>query len=120
MDKSRFEKPLLYCSMQEFVNLLNERERNLEDRFQELLSKTVSLMKADQPMPDDTVGIEEACKITGLKQKSIYSKVSRLELPSISRGRPLMFSRAELQLWMKLGKPCVAELELKRRKGELE
>jgi hypothetical protein len=54
-----------------------------------------------------------------LKEKSIYSKVSRLELPSISRGRPLLFSRAELQLWMKLGRPTIAEMELKRRKGEL-
>jgi hypothetical protein len=54
-----------------------------------------------------------------LKERSIYSKVSRLELPSISRGRPLLFSRAELQLWMKLGRPTIAEMELKRRKGEL-
>jgi excisionase family DNA binding protein len=57
----------------------------------------------------DIISPEEASKITGLKLKSIYSKVSRLEMPALTRGRPLMFSRAELEKWMRNGRPSVPE-----------
>ena len=57
---------------------------------------------------------------TNLKLKSIYSKVSRLEMPALTRGRPLMFSRSELEKWMKNGKPSVPETmakEWKEKRG---
>ena len=68
----------------------------------------------DQP---DTIGLEEAAKVTGLKTKSIYSKVCRLEIPALTRGRPLMFSRAELEKWMRNGKPSVPETMAKECKA---
>ncbi|MFN6039976.1 MAG: hypothetical protein ACK452_16020 [Bacteroidota bacterium] len=102
--------------MREFLKL---QKLEIEDSIKEMLTLAVNEFKSEQPGQDDTIGIEEAVKVTGLKEKSIYSKVSRLQIPSITRGRPLLFSRAELQLWMKLGRPTIAELELKRRKGEL-
>lgn len=117
--ESNYEKPLWHYSMQEFVNILDEREKLLENRVQQMFSVAVNQIKNDLPELTDPIGIGDVSKLTGLKEKSIYSKVSRLQLPSITRGRPLMFSRAELQLWMKLGKPTVAEMEFKRRKGEL-
>ena len=39
----------------------------------------------------DTIGIEEAAKVTGLKTKSIYSKVCGLEMPTLKRGMPLIY-----------------------------
>ena len=45
--------------------------------------------------------------------------IAHLEMLVISRGRPLIFSHAELQLWMKLGKPMVVEMDLLRRKEEI-
>ncbi len=119
MEKPNYEKPLWHYSMQEFVDILGDREKELEFRVQQMFTSVVNQIRSDQPEPDDTIGIEEASKVTGLKEKSIYTKVSRLQIPSLTRGRPLMFSRAELQLWMKIGRPSVAEMEFKRRKGEI-
>jgi predicted DNA-binding transcriptional regulator AlpA len=114
--EENFEKPLWHYSMREFLKL---QKQEIESSIKEMLTLAVSKIKSDQPQLEDTIGIEEASKLTGLKQKSIYSKVSRLQLPSLTRGRPLIFSRAELQLWMKLGRPCIAEMNIKRRKGEI-
>lgn len=117
--ESNYEKPLWHYSMQEFVNILDEREKIRENRVQQMFTVAVNQIKTEQPLSEDTIGLSEVIKITGLKEKTIYSKVSRLQIPSITRGRPLMFSRAELQLWMKIGRPTIAEMEFKRRKGEL-
>jgi len=115
-DEKDYEKPIGYYNKQEFLNLI---KLGMESCIKEHLSEAEKDVKAELPKPDDTIDIDEAAKVTGFKKKSIYSKVSRSELPSLTRGRPLMFSRAELQLWMKIGRPDVAEMELKRRKGEI-
>lgn len=110
------EKGLWQLRIREFFQL---QKKEIESTLREMLTMAVSEVKSEPPELEDTIGMEDARKITGLKEKSIYSKVCRLEIPTITRGRPLMFSRAELQLWMKIGRPTVAEMELKRRKGEL-
>ena len=110
-------RPLYSLSIKEFLSLQNEAH---EQKLLGLVQKVANDNRLEnQKEESDTIHLTDASKLTGLREKSIYSKVSRLELPSISRGRPLLFSRAELQLWMKLGRPTVAEMELKRRKGEL-
>ena len=114
--KNDYEKPLWHYSMREFLQL---QKQEIESSIKEMLTSLVSKVKSESPELEDTIDRAEATKITGLKKKSIYSKVCRLEIPTITRGRPLMFSRSELQLWMKIGKPTVAEMELKRRKGEI-
>lgn len=113
-----YNKPIWHFTMQEFLNI---QKRELENSMQEMFTKAVNEIKSEQqaPIQEDTINLSEASKVTGLREKSIYSKVSRLELPCITRGRPLMFSRTELKLWMKLGRPTVTEMSLKRRKGEL-
>lgn len=114
---ANYEKPLWHYSMQEFISI---QKKEMEANIKELFTVSMNSIKAEQPELNDTIDLGEAAIITGLKQKSVYSKVSRLELPSITRGRPLVFSRAELQLWMKIGRPTVAEMEYKRRKGEIK
>lgn len=114
--EENFEKPLWHYSMREFLQL---QKQEIESSMKEMLTLAVSEAKSEPPELEDTIGMDEATKVTGLKEKSIYSKVCRLEIPTITRGRPLMFSRAELQLWMKIGRPTIAEMELKRRKGEI-
>lgn len=111
-----FEKPLWHYSMQEFIKI---QKKELEGTIKEMFTLVVNEIKLDQTPAEDTIGMSDVVKITGLKEKSIYSKVSRLQIPSLTRGRPLMFSRTELQLWMKIGRPTVAEMEFKKRKGEL-
>lgn len=114
--EENFPKPLWGYSMQEFIAM---QKKELEGTIKEMFTLAINELKSDQPPVEDSIGLSDAVKITGLKEKSIYSKISRLEIPVVTRGRPLVFSRAELQLLMKLGRPTVAQLELKKRKGEL-
>ena len=110
-------RPLYSLSIKEFLSLQNEAH---EQKLLDLVQKVASDNRLEnQKEETDTIHLADASLLTGLKEKSIYSKVSRLELPSITRGRPLLFSRAELQLWMKIGRPTVVEMELKKRKGEI-
>ncbi|MDB3907803.1 hypothetical protein N9355_10065 [Crocinitomicaceae bacterium] len=60
--------------------------------------------------PRDVIFIDEVMVLTGYKESTIYSKVSRREMPVISYGRPLTFSKEEILNWMKSGKPTVAEM----------
>ena len=114
--KEDFEKPLWHYSMKEFLSL---QKKEIEGSINEMMKLVVNSIQIKQPILEDTIHLDEAVKITGLRPKSIYSKVSRLQIPSLTRGRPLLFSRAELQLWIKLGRPTITEMELKRRKGEI-
>lgn len=111
-----YDKPLWQLTMKEFLDI---QKREMSKMIKEMLIEAVNETKVKEVSPNDTIDLVEAAKLTGLKPKSIYSKVSRLELPSITGGRPLVFSRAELQLWMKIGRSTVALMEFKRRKGEL-
>lgn len=87
------------------------------DEFKEL-SKIIAvdisyLIQPPAPIekePRDVIFIDEVKVLTGYKESTIYSKVSRREIPVISYGRPLTFSKAEVLNWMKSGKPTVAEL----------
>ena len=116
MDQN-YGKPLWHYSLQDFLDI---QKKEFESSFKKMFADAVNEIKSDhQPTIEDTIDLGEACKVTGLKEKSIYTKVSRLELPTLTRGRPLMFSRAELQLWMKMGRPTITEMEFKRRKGVL-
>lgn len=116
--KNTPEKFLFQLTTDEFDSLfrgmLNDIVPNL---VKEGIKEHLKGINVDQP---DTITPEEAAKITGLKLKSIYSKVCRLEMPALTRGRPLMFSRAELEKWMKSGKPSVPESmakEWKEKRG---
>ena len=111
-----YDKPLCQLTMQEFIEIQKQEMTKL---VKEMLNEAMNDIKSKDVPLEDTISAEDAAVITGLKMKTIYSKVSRLQIPSITRGRPLVFSRAELQTWMKIGRPTVAEMEFKRRKGLL-
>jgi hypothetical protein len=96
-------RPLYSLTIAEFIELNKaiNSELNME------VKKTPQL----ESHKLDNIFIEEATVITGLQKKTIYTKVSRLEIPVISRGRPLIFSRAQLELWILNGRPSVSELK---------
>lgn len=87
------------------------------DEFKEL-SKTIAVdcsyliqpPAPEEKEPRDIIFIDEVMVLTGYKDSTIYSKVSRKEIPVVSYGRPLTFSKAEILTWMKSGKPTVAEM----------
>jgi predicted DNA-binding transcriptional regulator AlpA len=87
------------------------------EEFKEL-SKTIALdnsyliepAKISEEPKSDIIYIDEIIQLTGYKESTIYSKVCRREIPVISFGRPLTFSREEIIQWMKDGRPTVAEM----------
>jgi len=82
------------------------------------LSKTIALgnsyllqpAETNKEPKSDIIYLEEVIQLTGYKEKTVYSKVCRKEMPVISNGRPLTFSREEIFQWMKDGRPTVAEM----------
>jgi excisionase family DNA binding protein len=70
------------------------------------LTEMVRILTPQQPTPaeDKLLTVEEAAKFLNLKVPTIYSKVSRGELPHSKVGKRLYFSHAELTAYIKTGK----------------
>lgn len=76
-----------------------------------------SFIAREQPKEksqSDIIYIDDIAALTGYKPSTIYSKVCRGEIPTISNGRPLTFSKEEIIQWIKLGRPTVAEMTAKQ------
>lgn len=86
------------------------------------LSKTItaaysSFTRKEEPKAEnesDIIFINDVTILTGYKPSTVYSKVCRGEIPTISNGRPLTFSKEEIVQWMKSGRPSVAETKSKQ------
>lgn len=101
---------------------MNEESRPLYtltvEEFKEL-SKTIALdnsylvkpAKISEEPKSDIIYLDEIMELAGYKESTVYSKVCRKEIPVISTGRPLAFSREEILQWMKDGRPTVAEMK---------
>lgn len=94
-------RPLFQLLVHEYIELTNEL---FNQRFKESAMQNV----VTSPLPD-LIYIDDAAKITGYTEKTIYSKVSRHELPIVSSGRPLTFSRSQLNTWIMAGRPSNSE-----------
>lgn len=53
---------------------------------------------------DELITIEEAAKFLHLSKPTIYSKVSKAEIPYMKRGKRLYFSKLELTDFIKQGR----------------
>lgn len=63
-------------------------------------------------LPEQPLSIKEAAELLTLSVPTIYSKVSKGELPVMKRGNRLYFSRTELLEYLKAGrKKSNAEIE---------
>lgn len=68
-------------------------------------------------IPDELLSITEAAKLLNLSVATIYSKVSRNEIPVCKKGKRLYFSKQELTQWIHSGKVHTNE-ELLRKQRE--
>lgn len=93
------DQPLYQLTVGQYIDL----QRSL---LNEQRATSIVNVAAEHP---DLIFIESACELTGYTEKTIYTKVSRKEIPVISYGRPLTFSRKMLQQWMLNGRPSNAE-----------
>jgi len=98
------QKPIYALTIEEYKALHKEL---LQQHLEAVLP---TLKKETQQKPeDDIIFLEEAMSITKYKKPTIYSKVSRFEIPILSRKKPLTFSRKQLLEWIREGKPSVLD-----------
>jgi excisionase family DNA binding protein len=90
------------------------------EQLSDLIQSSVrTALKETQPhraepaeTPEQLLTIQEAAKFLSLSVPTIYSKVSRGELPVMKRTKRLYFSRTELLEYLKEGrKKTTAEIE---------
>lgn len=94
-------RPLFTLTVQEYIELRKSLDN--ENKGKSILVREVKEEK-------DIIYLEEAKTLTGYTDNTIYTKVSRREMPVISSGRPLTFSRKQLNEWMAKGRPSIAEM----------
>lgn len=100
------EKIVSFDQLPTAVNLLNEKLENIE---------RLLLEKQDQPTTETSeqlLTIQEAARFLSLTVPTIYSKVSKGELPVMKRSKRLYFSSIQLMEYIKGGsKKSNAEIE---------
>ena len=101
------EKSLTFEQLPKAVTLLTKEVSELK---QLLLKKAIAPQEKEQP--DKLLSIKEASEFLSLSVPTLYSKVSRNELPYMKRSKRLYFSSAELMDYLKAGrKQTTAEIE---------
>jgi excisionase family DNA binding protein len=89
-----------------FINFLIELKATLrQEILDELRTEFREYMTSEQSKSivqkeEDIIKVEEASKILKLATSTIYSKVSKNELPVLKRGKPLLFSKIALNEYL--------------------
>lgn len=100
------EQILTFENLPTAVSQLNTKLENIE---------RLLLEKSEQPpteKPEQLLTIQEASQFLKLSVPTLYSKVSKGELPVMKRGKRLYFSSTELMEYIKEGrKKSNAEIE---------
>lgn len=77
-----------------------------------------SLLKSIGPRQkteDQLFSVSEAAQFLNLSVATLYSKVSRNEIPVFKKGKRLYFSKSELTAWIESGKMLTNEELVKRQ-----
>jgi excisionase family DNA binding protein len=89
-------EPFNFNDLPEVVRLLFEKVERIED-----LLFSLQLNKEE---PHDWLNIEEAAAFLKVTVASLYTKVSRKEIPVSKPGKKLYFNKTELRQWLENGK----------------
>lgn len=90
--------------------VLEARLSNIETLLLDIKHKSND--QTEVPVADQLLTIEEAAELLSLSKPTIYSKVSKGELPFMKRSKRLYFSKSELIEYLKKGrKKTNTELE---------
>ena len=91
------EKELSFENLPLAVNLLSIKLEKIENLLPQANKKSIE-------QPDQLLTIQEASSFLSLSTATIYSKVSKGELPVMKRSKRLYFSRIELLDYLKQGR----------------
>jgi len=69
-------------------------------RIEAMLGKLNSIPAAESPL----LNLQQASRFLNLAESTIYSKVCRMQIPVIKKGKKLYFQKAELLAWLMEGK----------------
>ena len=85
---------------------------DISERVTANILKAVQNNNPSTKQPEQFLNIQEAAQLLNLTVPTIYSKVSKRELPCMKRGKRLYFSSTELMEYIKEGrKKSYAETE---------
>lgn len=102
-------KPFTFDQIPKLMGKLFDKIEHIEMLLKGLNNEPV--------MEDQLLTIAEASKLLNLSVATLYSKVSKNEIPVFKKGKKLYFSKAELTAWVQSGKiPTVEEL-IKKQAG---
>lgn len=100
-----------HCGIKQNIPLMNYTFEELPQAISILHDKVDSikdllLESNPTPSPDtsDLLTVSQAAIFLSLSVPTIYTKVSRKEIPVNKRGKRLYFSKQELYVWIKSGK----------------
>ena len=101
-------KPLFTLTIAQYSKILRkvigeEVDRILMERQEET---------NNQNQETDICDIVQASEITRLVKSTLYSKVSKKQIPCLSRGKPLLFSRDHLEMWLQAGRPKTDSIDV--------
>jgi len=84
-------------------NELPEVVRRLFEKVEQMECLLLNLQPKDES-ENELLNISEAAKFLKVSVASLYTKVSRKEIPVSKPGKRLYFNRKELQEWIRSGK----------------
>ena len=96
---------------------MNNPFEAIESRLSSIENLILDLKHQPKPtnfdqLPESPIFIQEAAQVLGVTVPTMYSKVSKGELPVTKRGKRLYFFRSELLKYLKEGrKKSNAEIE---------
>jgi excisionase family DNA binding protein len=85
------------------ISTLHEKVDSIKDLLLE------NRLQNSQRPRDDLLTIRQAAEFLNLSVPTLYTKVSRKEIPVNKRGKRLYFSTAELSEWVRSGRKKTAE-----------
>lgn len=116
---SDLSKPLYSLTIGEYKEL---HQQIFKEQSSELLKSNQTSVPPKEER--DIIFMEEVCTLTGYTKPTLYSKISRFEIPVLSRGKPLTFSKKNIIDWIHQGKPNTLDKEadayLKKSKKTLK
>lgn len=100
---SNNERPLYSLTVGEFIEL--NQMLSTANRKKEVTP--IQLIKKEE----DLIYSKQAAELAGYTEKTLSTKKSRGQIPFVSGGRPVTYSRKQLIEWIELGRPTVAEMK---------
>lgn len=85
-------------------DLLPKAIQNLTNEVSELKSLLLNKQEQKQEQPEKLLSIKQAAQFLNLSVPTIYTKVSKGELPFMKRSKRLYFSSSELMAYLKDGR----------------